>query len=289
LKVVKTKEREGKMKKIVLCIAMSMLLFTSMFAGLPKVSSSSELIVKTGSSMRRSTSTASNTSQILQNYTTHDEAQPSPSGYANKNNRVSEVFTIIVEKSHANTTFIVTFALSALTTNSTLSLPSEVIKAIKSSSRVIVEDSSGDYGNICYYETWATNYLGARTHYYFSPSVAADTDTALAVLAIWVDFLAGVIMATTGGLAAPISALTGLIVSVTAYNYNKIYSTDHNPNGSLDLWTDIIVWEALWNGDFVWTLYHVWFCSLFGAYQVSDGYPTGTIGVAGFGWRLLRN
>jgi hypothetical protein len=177
---------------------------------------------------------------------------------------------MVVEKNHVTTTFTVTFAASALATNSTLSLPTDVIRAVNGSSRVIVADSNGSYGEVdnYYMGDGDAYYLGATTHYYLSAADAINTDTALKVLAGIIDVLGTIISVVTGGLAIGISIMVGWITTATAINYDAIYSNDHNPDKSLDLWTYMTIWFAFWDFDYIWTPYHCWECTLVGAYIV---------------------
>ena len=215
-----------------------------------------------------------------------DSTQPFTSQTPRANSKTSEVFRIIIEKNHVNTTFIVSFAESALTTNSTLMLPTNVIKAIHGSSSVVAADSNGSYGEVDYYQ-YAASYIGGLTHYHLSAADAINTDTALKVLAALVDVLGTIISAVTGGLAIGISVLVGWITTVTAINYDAIYSADHNPDKSFDFWTYMVVQCTFWDFDYVWTPYHCWFCTLVGAYIVTSQQPLWADGGAVGLWKVL--
>jgi hypothetical protein len=191
---------------------------------------------------------------------------------------------IIVEKNHMNTTFTITFTESALATNSIM-LPSEVKKAVNGSSNVIVEDGSGSYGGVLQYDTFGSSYVGASTYYHLSAADAINTDSALTALAGLISIVGGIIAAVTGGLAIPIVGIVAWVTDVTAWNYNTIYSSDHNPDKSFDFWTDMVTWRAFWDNDYIVTPYNIWFATIVGAYVVSSycftPRPPGAVGGGG--------
>ena len=133
-----------------------------------------------------------------------------------------------------------------------------------------VKTESGSYQTVTF-----IGIQGYTIHWYLCQEDAVNMQTALNVIGTFLEILGGLLIVKTSGL----SLLLVWIGAAMQYDYATIYSTDKNPDGSIDFYWDLS-WYQLHAGGMLWisTNYHLWYAGLFGAWIVAtyDPYPIKT-------------
>jgi hypothetical protein len=163
-----------------------------------------------------------------------------------------------------------------------IGLTEEQVLALSSASSVRVmlgEIQGGDQSYIeivHWFLFWGIPY-GVYMHLYLSPADAINIGTALdvavALLTTITAILVATIIGTTGAIVLACMSFFTLMIQV---DYDTMYSADHNPDNSFDMWFDIYLWTYYYISSgwyIVRTPRYKWCASLLGAYIIETKPP----------------